>query len=104
MTAYRGIIHYQFKPGKEEEGLRFIETEFFRYALECGAREVEVFAVEGNRSYAVSTAVYNDMNAANKFKAFFESHKDKLMQFCLSMPKREILKLRSSSAKGRKAA
>ncbi len=42
MSGYRAIVHYHFKKGMEEQGIRFLENELLRKAHQLGVHDIEI--------------------------------------------------------------
>lgn len=105
MTGYRAITHFKIKKGKEREAFRFLEEELVKAALKFGSHDSEILVNESSPYLIVGTGIYDNLNSAMQLKNFFEKHKSQILEVFDEMPKREILKIKSSSsARIRKAA
>lgn len=105
MANYRAIVHYHFKKGMEEKGLKFLETELIKKAQEYGCHGIELWQSEKDHTKLVGIGHWNNIEEARKFQAHWDSKERELMQYCINRPEREFYKIKSTYAeKARKAA
>ena len=96
MSIYRGIVHYHFKKGWEEKGLRLLEVELFKAAHEFGNHSFDLCFDEKDPSHVIGTSWWNSFDDAHRFQEVWEKKEKEILQHCMNEPKREIYKLRKS--------
>ena len=103
---YRVIVHYHFKKGMEEQGIKFLENELFKKGQEFGCHHIELWQNERDKCIVEGVAIWNDLEDAKRFQSRWElKEKEMVNKFCIQTPTREFCKLRTSySEKMRKAA
>ena len=102
---YRAIIHYHFKKGMEEKGIRFFENVMMKKAQELGCHDLELWISEKDPSILVGMGSWNSLEEARAFQSFFQAQEKEFLQMCTSMPKREFYKIHKSfEEKKRKSA
>jgi hypothetical protein len=107
MTSnYRVIVHYHFKEGMEEQGIKFLERELIKKGQELGCHYIELWQNDRDASIIEGVAVWNNIEDARRFQSRWEKKEKELIdKYCTGMPEREFCKLRSTyMEKPRKAA
>ncbi len=107
MAQYQILVHYHFKKGMEEEGLRFLETELLKHAKEYGCHYLEICQSEKSPSEVLGLAIWNSLDEAKRFQSKWVEKENKLISFCTNPPEREVYNIRSTymeKEKARKAA
>lgn len=106
MSKYRAIVHYRFKEGMEEKGLRFLENELVKKAESFGCHGIEILHSEDDPTFVVGIATWNDIQDARRFQAKWATKEHEMLSFCTSSPKREFFKIVSTfmEEKHKKAA
>lgn len=105
MANYRAIIHYHFKKGMEDKGIKFLENELIKKAQEYGCHGIELWQNEKNPSTLVGIGHWNSLQEARNFQAHWDSKEREFMHYCTTKPEREFYKIKSTySEKVRKAA
>lgn len=105
-SNYRAIVHYHFKRGMEEQGIRFLENELVKKAQEYGCHYVEIWQNEKDHTIVEGVAVWHDIEDARRFQSKWKNKEQELVRkFCEDSPEREFCKIRSIFVeKARKAA
>lgn len=103
MSQYQIIVHYHFKRGMEEEGLRFLETELMKHARDFGCHYIEFCQNERDTTEVLGLAIWNSIDEARKFQSKWHDKEKKLISFCTNPPRREVFKVRSSYTEKEKA-
>ena len=102
---YRAIVHYHFKKGLEEKGIRFLETQLLKRAQEFGCHDIELWASERDPSLIVGMGCWNSLEEARSFQSVWEINEKELLSMCTSAPKREFYRIQKSySEKTKKVA
>lgn len=96
MGNYRAIVHYHFKKGMEEQGMKFIENELIKKAQGFGCHYVELLQNEKDPTLVVGIATWNDIEDARKFQSLWKTKEKELMRFCSNKPQREFFKIRNN--------
>lgn len=105
MGNYRAIVHYHFKKGMEEQGIRFLQNELIKNAERYGCHGIELLQDEKDHTLLVGIATWNDISDARRFQSSWAHKENELMRFCSETPKRHFYKVRSTySEKMRRAA
>jgi len=105
MEGYRAIVHYYFKKGMEESGLKFIENELVKKAKSMGCHGVELWQNEKDHSQFVGIGYWNSIEEARLFQSHWESKEKELLKFCIKAPHHEFFKVRTTySEKSKRAA
>lgn len=105
MLLYRAVVHYNFKKGMEEQGIRFLENELIKKAQEYGCHNIELLHSEQDPSHLIGIGLWHNIEEARRFQSYWNSKEKELGKFCKNSPKREFFKIRATYAeKGRKAA
>jgi hypothetical protein len=104
MSNYRAVVHYCFKKGKEEEGLRFLERELIRQAERFGCHHIELLQKERDHTDIVGIALWHDIEDARRFQAMWEMKERELAHLCTHPPKREFFKIRNTFAERQRRA
>ncbi len=107
MSHYQAVVHYHFKKGMEEEGLKFLEKELIKHAREYGCHDIEICQSEREPSELLGLAIWNSVEEARNFQSHWASKEKELLRICANPPTREIFKIRSTyieKGKARKAA
>lgn len=105
MANYRALVHYHFKKGMEEKGIKFLENELLKKAQEYGCHNIELLQNGHDSSYLIGVGLWHSLEEARKFQAVWDSKEKELIQFCTNRPKREFFKVRSVfTEKSKKAA
>lgn len=96
MTHYQVIVHYHFKEGKAEEGIKFLETELLKKAQEYGCHDIELCQNERDPTELRGLTTWNSVDEARQFQSHWEAKEKELLRYCTNVPKREVFKIRSS--------
>lgn len=102
MSNYRAIVHYHFKKGMEEKGIKFLERELLSKAQEFGCHGLELWQDERDPTFLVGIGAWNSIDDARRFQSHWDEKEKELIEFCESAPKREFLKIRSTYAEKEK--
>ncbi|NNM43404.1 MAG: hypothetical protein HKM07_03595 [Chlamydiae bacterium] len=105
MSKYRAFVHYHFKKGMEEKGMKFLENELFKKAQTYGCHGLELLQNEVDSCQVLGIGFWNSLEEAKKFQSVWDSKEKELMEFCERKPNREFCKVRTTYAeKAKKAA
>jgi len=105
MTTYRAIVHYHFKKGMEQQGIRFFENELLKKAQEYGCHSIELWQDERDPQHLIGTGMWNSLEEARRFQSHWNEKERELINFCTNTPKREFLKIKATySEKSRRVA
>lgn len=105
MSTYRAVVHYEFKKGMEEEGIKFLERELVKKAQNYGCHEIELLHSEKNPCHLIGIATWKNIEEAKKFQATWDAKEKEILRYCTDVPKREFFKMRSTyTEKAKKAA
>jgi hypothetical protein len=105
MPKYKAIVHYNFKKGMEEEGLRFLENELLKKAQDYGCHNIELWQNERDSCCFIGTASWNSLEEARKFQSVWNAKENQLVRYCTNAPTREFYEIRSTwNERGKKAA
>ena len=102
MTNYRAIVHYKFKKGQEEQGLKFLESELLKKAQELGCHGIELLQSGRDSSTIVGVGHWNSLEEARKFQALWDAKEHELMRYCQVRPHHEFYKVYSVYAEKQK--
>lgn len=105
-SNYRAIVHYQFKKGMEEQGIKFLDHELVKKGQEYGCHYIEIWQNERDHSIVEGVAIWEDLKDAKRFQSLWEEkEKELIRRFCKDEPSREFCKIRATyMGKSRKAA
>ncbi len=92
MSQYRAIIHYHFRKGMEEQGMKFFQRELVDKAPELGCQGIELWQSEKDGSYAVGIGAWNSLEDARRFQNLWDQKEKELLRFCIASPKQEFFK------------
>jgi hypothetical protein len=87
MSIYRGIVHYHFKKGCEEKGIKFLEVELFKAAHEFGNHNFDICFDEKDPCHVIGMAWWNRFEDAHQFQQMWQRKE---------RANREFFKLRKS--------
>jgi hypothetical protein len=105
MASFRAVVHYNFKKGMEEQGIKFLETELLRKAKEFGCHGIELWQSGKSGDTVLGIGLWNSVEEARRFQAAWGPKEKELLRFCTGTPHREFYKVRSVYAESmRKAA
>jgi hypothetical protein len=96
MANYRALIHYKFKKGMEERGIKFLESELLMKATKYGCHQIEILQNELDPTNVIGVGLWHSIEEARKFQSVWEHKEKELLTFCTGSPKREFLKVRFS--------
>lgn len=96
MEEYQVIVHYHFKKGMEEKGIRYLETELLKNARDFGCHTIEFCQNERDPGEVLGMATWNSLQEARKFQSQWGEKEKELIGFCTNAPKREVFKIRST--------
>ncbi len=96
MSIYRGIVHYHFKKGWEEKGIKFLEVELFKAAHEFGNHHFDICFDEKNPGHVIGTSWWNSFEDAHRFQQIWHRKEQEILENCEGAPQREFFKLRKS--------
>lgn len=97
MTGYRAITHFKLKRGKEDEAMRFLEEDLVKASLRFGSHDSELLYSDISPNIVVGIGLYDNINSAMQLKNFIEKNKAQILELFDEMPKREILRIKSTS-------
>jgi len=101
--VYEVVVHYTFKKGMEEKGVRFLETELVKHAQELGCHTVLICQNERHPNDVCGIAAWNSIDEARNFQSRWAEKEKTLISYCSGEPRRDVWKIRSSF-KEKKAA
>ena len=103
---HQAVVHYHFKPNMIEQGIKFLEAELVKKALESGCQNIVLLQNERDPSYVIGIATWTTIEEAKKFQSQWNSKETELAtRFCSTAPTRELFKPRAVySERARKAA
>lgn len=104
MATYRALVHYNFKKGMEEQGMKFVENELIKKAQSYGCHNIEFLQSEHDPSYIIGVGFWNNIEEARRFQSHWDSKEKELIRFCKNTPKREFFKIRAAYAEKLKKA
>ncbi len=105
MSNYRAVVHYTFKKGMEEEGLKFLENELVKKGAQYGCHGIELLQNGKDSTTVIGIGYWNDIEEARKFQSAWDKKEKELAKYCTSAPKREFYKIRCNyMEKARKIA
>jgi hypothetical protein len=93
---YRGIVHYHFKKGCEENGIKSLEVELFKAAHEFGNHNFDICFDEKDPCHVIGMAWWNCFEDAHQFQQMWQRKEREILEHCVGEPKREFFKLRKS--------
>ena len=93
MARYRAIVHYNFKKGHEEQGLKFLENELLKKAQQMGCHYIEFLRDERDPTHVVGIGVWGSLEEARQFQSIWDGKEKELARHCMNSPKREFYKL-----------
>jgi quinol monooxygenase YgiN len=96
MFKYRALVHYNFKEGDEQKGIKFLENELLKKAKESGCHDFELWHDEHNPQHVIGIGLWNTIEDARKFQSLWSMKERELAHYCREMPHHEIYKIRSS--------
>jgi quinol monooxygenase YgiN len=96
MSIYRGIVHYYFKKGWEEKGIKYLEVELFKAAHEYGNHHFDIYYDEKNPGHVMGTSIWNTFDEAHRFQEMWQRKEKEIMEHMTKEPMREFYKLRKS--------
>ncbi len=96
MAHYQAVVHYHFKKGREEEGVKFLEKELLQHAREYGCHDIEICQSERDTSELLGLAVWKSIDEAKAFQSQWIHKEKELLRLCTNPPTREIFKIRSN--------
>ncbi len=95
-SNYRVMVHFHFKEGKEEEGIKFLENELIKKGKEFGCHYVELWQNEKDPTIVEGVAVWNDLEDARNFQSKWKNKEQELIsKFCTGDATREFCIIRS---------
>ena len=102
---YRAVVHYHFKNGMEEEGVRFLERELIKKAKEYGCHDIELWQNDRDPAVFTGVALWNDIQDARRFQSLWEKKEKEFLRYCTGTPHREFYRVRATFLeKSKKAA
>ncbi len=102
---YRAFVHYHFKKGMEEEGLKFLNNELLKHAKDYGCHGIELLYNEREPSEVLGIGLWNSLEEAKSFQSLWDKKEKELVRYCTNVPKREFFKIEASYLeKSKKAA
>ena len=104
MSRYRAIIHYHFKKGMEEKGMKFFQKEIVEKAQELGCQGAELWQSERDRAYAVGIGAWNSIEDARRFQALWDQKEKEILRYCVGAPKQEFFKTSTVAEPHKRAA
>jgi len=105
MTHYRAVVHYNFKKGMEEKGIKFLENELIKNAQKYGCHYIELMQNEKDHSHLIGIATWTSLDDARRFQSLWKEKEKEFLQYCTGSPEREFCKVRSNyMEKSRRAA
>lgn len=96
MQNYRAVVHYHFKKGMEEQGLKFLVNELVNKAPQYGCHHIELLQDHKDHCNLIGIATWNDIEDARRFQLMWTKKEKEMLHFCTNPPKREFCKLRST--------
>ena len=96
MSIYRGIVHYHFRKGLEEKGIKLLEVELFKAAHEFGNHNFDICYDEKEPGHVIGTSWWNSFEEAHRFQKMWQRKEKEILEHCMGEPKREFYKLRKS--------
>lgn len=96
MPNYRAIVHYHFKKGMEEKGIKFLENELLKKAQSFGCHGIELMQNEKDPCIIIGIGFWNSLEEAKNFQSHWQDKEQELLQYCSKRPEREFLKVRST--------
>lgn len=99
MHQYRVIVHYHFKEGMKDEGIKFLEDELLKTAKDCKCQDIEVWYNEKEPSHNIGMGLWDDLEEARKFQMKWKAKEKELMKYCSEVHHREIYRVSSGFAK-----
>lgn len=105
MGNYRALVHYTFKEGSEDQGLKFLEAELIKKAQDYGCHFIELWKNERHPTIVIGVATWESEEDARRFQSKWQQKEKEMMKFSAEEPKREFFILKSTFAeRGKKAA
>ncbi|MBY0528823.1 MAG: hypothetical protein K2P51_01385 [Rhabdochlamydiaceae bacterium] len=105
MSSFRAIVHYKFKKGMEEQGMKFLENELIKKAQEYGCHGIEFWQNGKHSTDIIGIGCWNNIEEARKFQSHWDAKEKELMRYCEEKPHRQFYQVRSMfSEKSRKVA
>ena len=104
MSKYRAVVHYRFKEGMEERGIRYLENELIQKADTYGSHNIEILHSEEDPTYVLGIAMWNDIQDARRFQAKWATKEHELAKYCTDSPRREFFKVVLNFAEKQKKA
>lgn len=93
MTKYQAVVHYRFKEGMEDKGIKFLEEELIKKADSYGCHTIEILQSEEDPTYLLGIALWNDIQDARRFQGKWATKEHRLLEYCTESPKREFFKV-----------
>ncbi len=93
MPSFRAIVHYKFKKGMEEQGIKFLENELVKKAQEYGCHGIELWQNGKDATNLVGIGSWNSLEEARTFQSHWDSKEHELMRYCQEKPHREFFKV-----------
>lgn len=95
MENYKAIVHYRFKKGMEQQGLKFLENELLKKAKEMGCHQIEFLQDYRDPTHIIGIGIWNSIEEARDFQAIWEEKEKQLSQYSTSSPHHEFYKIRN---------
>lgn len=105
MANFRAIVHFKFKKGMEQQGLKFLENELIKKAQEYGCHGIEFWQNGRHSTEIIGIGYWNSIEEARTFQSHWEAKEREFLRYCEEKPHREFYKVCSTYAeKQRRAA
>lgn len=92
----RVLVHFNFKKGSEEKGLKMIEKDIFELLEQKGCLGLELFQDAENPTHIYYSADWNSIEEAKRAQKEWEDVIATITNLCTSTPKREFYNLKVS--------
>lgn len=95
MSNYKALVHYHFKKGMEEQGIKFLERELVKKAHQYGCHGIDLLQSEKDPTLLIGVGYWNTIEEARQFQAIWVVKEKELLKFCVDRPVREFYRLRN---------
>jgi len=93
MSQFRAIVHYHFKKGHEEEGIKYLEEHLTKEISRHGGHHIEIFRDESQHGNVIGIAEWNNVDEAKKFQKYFSAIENEMSRFLSDKPSHHFYKL-----------
>lgn len=93
MSHYRAIIHYHFKKGLEERGMRLCQKELVNKAQELGCHSIELWRNERDPAYVIGIAAWVSIEDVRRCQALWDMKEQEILRYCTHSPKRDFFQV-----------